>query len=108
MDPMPREGVVDRDKALSKAQKGQTAAGSELKKAGLRVEPAEAAADLDLANSELQQHMSTQVRLLFHSFSQSFSFLSNSWLSNFRKCPYPGLGEAACIAQRAMKAARVP
>ena len=69
MDPMPREGVVARDKALSKAEKGQTAAGSELKKAGLRVEPAEAAADRDLANSELQQHMSTHVRLLFHSVS---------------------------------------
>ena len=63
--------------------------------------PAEAAADLAFADSELQQHILTRVILLFHSFSQGFSFLSTSWLSFFRNFPDPGLVEAACIAQGA-------
>ena len=109
MDPMPREGVVAQDKVLSKAEKGQTAAGSELKRAGLRVEPSQ----LKLLQTWILQTLSCSSTspprsTSFFTYSQSFSFLSNSWLNFFRKCPYPGLEEAACIGQGAMNAARVP
>lgn len=64
---------------MSKAEKGQIAAGFELKRAGLRAEPSQLKLlQTWILQTELQQHVPTQVLLLFHLFSQSFSFLSTS------------------------------